>query len=71
LIFDDMFVPRDRASRRVRLSIRYGHRIYDRRVAGLGTGKAQRYFASDFDQLFNRLLSAREIAAVEVVVGSV
>jgi hypothetical protein len=33
VIFDDVFVPHDRASRRVELSIRHGHRIYDRRVA--------------------------------------
>lgn len=37
----------DRASRRAQLSMRCGHRIYDRSIAGLGTGKAQRYFASD------------------------
>jgi hypothetical protein len=36
-------------------------------MAGLGTGKAQRYFASDFDLLSDRLFEAREIAVVEVV----
>jgi hypothetical protein len=33
----------------VQLSIRCGHRIRDRSIAG--NGKEQRYFASDFDQL--------------------
>jgi hypothetical protein len=37
----------DRKFRRAQLSIRHGNRKYDRSVAGLGTGKAQRYFASD------------------------
>jgi hypothetical protein len=45
------FWPYDRKSRRAQLSIRYGDRNYDRGVAGLGTGKAQRHFASDFDRL--------------------
>jgi hypothetical protein len=40
-------------------------------IAGLGTGKAQHYFASDFDRLSHRLLDASEIATVEVVTGSV
>jgi len=31
---------------------------------GLGTGKAQRYFASDFDRLSSRLFDANGIAAV-------
>jgi hypothetical protein len=46
-------------SRRAQLSIRYGDRNYDRSIAGLGTGKASRYFASDFNQL-----SSRGVAAV-------
>jgi hypothetical protein len=50
-----MFVPHDRAFRRVQLSIRYGHRIYDRSMAGLGTAKAQRYFAFDLDPPSDRL----------------
>lgn len=37
----------------------------------LGTGKAQRYFASDFDRLSDRLFDASEIAVVEVVGASV
>jgi hypothetical protein len=44
-----------------------GRRTYDRSIAGLGTGKAQRYFASDFDRFSNRLFDARHIGAVEVV----
>jgi hypothetical protein len=40
-------------------------------MAGLGTGKAQRYFASDFDRLSDRMLDASEIAVVEVVDASV
>ena len=39
-------------------------------MAGLGTGKAQRYFASDFDRLSNRLFDASEIAVVEVADAS-
>jgi hypothetical protein len=35
-------------------------------MAGLGTGKAQRYFASDFDRLSNRLFDASEVAVVGV-----
>jgi hypothetical protein len=46
-------------------------RNYDRSIAGLGTGKAQRYFASDFDRFSNRWFDASEIAAVEVVAGGV
>ena len=49
--------------------MRYGHRIYDRSIAGLGTGKAQRYFASDFDRLSDRVFDASEIAVVEVEVA--
>jgi hypothetical protein len=49
--------------------MRYGHRIYDRSIASLGTGKAQRYFASDFDRLSDRVFDASEIAAVEVGVS--
>jgi hypothetical protein len=67
----DSFVPRDRASRRAQLSIRHGRRNYDRSIAGLGTGKTQRYVASDFDQLSDHLFDPREIAAVEAVTGSV
>jgi hypothetical protein len=40
------FGPYDRKSR-ARLSIRHGDRNYDRSIAGLGTGKAQRYLAFD------------------------
>ena len=69
--FDDVFVLHDRASGRAQLSIRHGRRNYDRRIAGIGTSKARRYFASDFDRLSNRLFDASEIAAVEVVTGSV
>jgi hypothetical protein len=49
--------------------MRYGPRIYDRSDAGLGTGKARRYFASDFDRLSDRVFDASEIAAVEVGVS--
>jgi hypothetical protein len=58
------FGPYDRKSRRAQLSIRHGDRNYDRSIAGLGTGKAQRYFASDFDRLSSRLFKANGIAAV-------
>jgi hypothetical protein len=40
----------DRAPRRAQLSIRRDRRNYDRSMAGLGTSKAQRYFAFDFDR---------------------
>jgi hypothetical protein len=40
-----------RAPRRAQLSIRRDRRNYDRSMAGLGTSKAQRYFAFDFDRL--------------------
>ena len=46
-------------------------RNYDPSIAGLGTGKAQRYFASDFDRLSDRLFGAGEIEAVEVVMSRV
>jgi hypothetical protein len=59
----DVFGPYDRKSRRAQLSIRHGDRNYDRSVAGLGTGKAKRYFASDFDRLSCRLFDANGIAA--------
>ena len=36
-------------------------------ITRLGAGKAQRYLASDFDRLSDRLLDASEIAVVEVV----
>jgi hypothetical protein len=49
--------------------MRHGRRNYDRGITGLGTGKAQRYFASDFDRLSDRVFDASEIAAVEVEVG--
>ena len=58
------FGPYDRKSRRAQLSIRYGDRNYDRSIAGLGTRKAQRYFASDFDWLSSRLFDVNGIAAV-------
>ena len=65
-----MFVPHDRASRRVQLSIRCSHRIYDRSIARLGSGKAQRYFAFDFDQLSNRSFDASGFEAIEVVAAN-
>ena len=40
-------------------------------MAGLGTGQAQRYFASDFDRLSDRLFDASGIEAIEVVMSSV
>ena len=61
----------DRKSHRAQLSIRYSNRNYDCSIAGLGAGKAQRYVASDFDWLSDRLFDARVIAVVEVVDGSV
>jgi hypothetical protein len=54
----------DRKSRRAQLSIRHGDRNYDRSVVDVDTGKAQRYFASDFDRLSSRLFDANGIAAV-------
>ena len=61
----------DRKSHRAQLSIRYSNRNYNCSIAGLGAGKAQRYVASDFDWLSDRLFDARVIAVVEVVDGSV
>jgi hypothetical protein len=55
--------PYDRKSRRAQLSMRYGDRNYDRSIAGLGIGEAQRYFAFDFDQLSSRVFDANGIAA--------
>ncbi len=37
-----------------------------RSTAGLGTGKAQHYFASDFDRLSNRLFKPSEMTSIEV-----
>jgi hypothetical protein len=62
-----VFGPYDRNSRRAQLSVRHGDRNYDRIITRLGTGKVQRYLASDFDRLSDRLLDASEIAVVEVV----
>jgi hypothetical protein len=45
------FGQHDRKSRRAQLSMRHGDRNYERSVAGLGTDKAERYFASDVDRL--------------------
>jgi hypothetical protein len=61
------FGPYDR-SPRAQLSIRRDRRNYDPSIAGLGTGKAQRYLASDL--IGFRLCDATEIAVVEVVAGS-
>jgi hypothetical protein len=61
------FGQHDRKSRRAQLSIRHGGRNYERSVAGLGTDKAERYFASDFE--WNRLFGASKIDAVEVVMN--
>jgi len=58
-------------SRRMQVLLLGDRRNYDRSIAGLGTGKAQRYFASDFDRLSDRLFDACEIAVVEVVDASV
>ena len=44
--------------RRTQVLLLCYHRNYDRSIAGLGTGKTQRYFASDFDRLSNRLFDA-------------
>jgi hypothetical protein len=46
-------------------------RNFDPSIAGLGTGKAQRYFASDFDRLSDCLFDTSEIAVVEVADASV
>jgi hypothetical protein len=47
--------------------MRYGDRNYDRSIAGLGTGKAHRYFAYGLDRLSGRLFDAKEIAAARRV----
>src|SRR5258708_7075500 len=57
--------------RRTQVLLLCYRRNYDRSIAGLGSGKAQRYFASDFDRLSNRSFDASKIATVEVVAGSV
>jgi hypothetical protein len=54
----------------VQLSIRHSGRNYDPSIAGLGTGKVQRYVASDFDRLSDRLFDACKIAVLEVVACS-
>ena len=51
-------------SRRMQVLTLGDRRNYDRSIAGLGIGKAQRYFASDFDRLSSRLFDANGIAAV-------
>jgi hypothetical protein len=53
---------------RAQLSIRRDRPNYDPIIAGLGTDKAQRYFASDLTGF--RLCDSTEIAVVEVVAGS-
>jgi hypothetical protein len=58
------FGPYGRKSRCVQLFIRHGDRDYDRSIAGLGAGKAQRYFAYDFDRLSSRLFDADRIAVM-------
>jgi hypothetical protein len=61
--------PYDRKCRRAQLSIRHADRNYDRCIAGLGTGKAQRYFASDFDRLSSCLFNADGAHCGRTVVG--
>jgi hypothetical protein len=53
---------------RAQLFIRHGRRDHDPSIAGLRTGKAPRYFASDFDSF--RMCDATEIAVVEAVAGN-
>jgi hypothetical protein len=55
------------SSRRTQVLLLCYRRNYDRTIAGLGTGKAQRYLASDLDRLSSRLFDASGIEAVEVV----
>jgi hypothetical protein len=45
-------------------------RNYDRSIAGPGTGRAERYFASDLDRLSDHV-RRQGIAAIEVAAGSV
>jgi hypothetical protein len=59
----------DGAIRRMQVRLLCDRRNYDRSVAGLGAGKAQRYFASDFDRLSDRLLDASGIEVIEVVMS--
>ncbi len=56
--------------RRAQLSIRHGRRNYDRNIAGLGIGRAPRYFAFDFERISDRSFVVCKIEALEVVVSS-
>jgi hypothetical protein len=55
------------SSRRTQILLLCYRRNRDRSIAVPGTGKAQRYFASDLDPLSSRLFDASGIEAVEVV----
>jgi hypothetical protein len=55
------------SSRRTQVLLLCFRRNRDRSIAVPGTGKAQRYFASDLDPLSSRLFDASGIEAVEVV----
>src|SRR3981081_905649 len=57
------------SSRRPQVLLLCFRRKRDRSIAVPGTGKAQRYFASDLDPLSSRLFDASGIDAVDVVLG--
>ena len=58
------------AIRRAQLSIRHGRRNYDRNIAGLGTGRAPRYFAFGLEGTSDRLFGVSKIEALEAVESS-
>jgi len=58
------------SSCRTQVFLLWHRRTYDRSVAGLCAGNAQRYFAYDFDRRSNRLLDPGRIEAIKVVASS-
>jgi len=55
------------AIRRAQLSIRHGSRNYDGNIAGLGMGRAPRYFVFGFEGASHRLFGVSKIETLEAV----
>jgi hypothetical protein len=56
-------------TRRAQLSIRQGRRDYDRNIAGLGMGRAPRYFVFDLERIADRLFGVSQIANWRAISG--
>ncbi len=58
------------AIRHAQLSIRHGRRNYDRNIAGLGMGRAPRYFVFGLEGTSHRLFGVSKIETLEAVESS-